>query len=105
MRYNLEEVDDSLLANPHEATLSACTEHKHISDTNVQVSAGKHCSCVQLIKTCNFYYEYHPAVSLKLDESRETILTSWTASVVLQTTTSPFCLHKTYVYPKCNVQC
>ena len=48
MRHNFEEVDDSLLANLHEATLSACTEHKHISDTNVQVSMGKPCSCVQL---------------------------------------------------------
>ena len=67
MRHNFEEVDDSLLANLHETTYSACTEHKqnyHVSDTNVQVSMGKPCSCVQLIKTCNFYYEYNSIILL-----------------------------------------
>ena len=50
MRHNFEEVDDiSLLANLHEATLSACTEQKtkfDTSDTNVQVSMEKPSSYV-----------------------------------------------------------
>ena len=61
MRHNFEEVDDiSLLANFHEATLSACTEQKtkfRTSNTNVQVSMGKPSSYMQLMKTCLFYNE------------------------------------------------